>query len=140
MTEGEGAAAVSDRALRDRGTWAENFPPIATRRVDAGTMLLEFDPVAGLRNQYGALHGAFLSGIAEYCMGLAFLREEDPVSIVTVSLNIEFPAPGRMDRLVEGEVVVLRETGRMGFVRMTLVQDGAVILAGQGVARKVKAA
>ena len=122
---------------RGTGQWPEQWPPVRLRRVDDRHIRFEVMPPAAAGNALGGLHGAFLAGYAEHVLGLFVVPFDLPLDVVTVSLNFDYPAGGRVDQLLEGESELVRETGRMQFIRLTLFQNNEPVLIGNGVLRKV---
>lgn len=119
------------------GEWPEQWPPVEWRAVDERRVAFRLVPPAHCGNLFGLLHGAFLAGVAEQCIGLFIEPKQGSESVVTVSLNLDYPAAGRTGVLLEGEAELLRETGRMQFVRVDLRQEDALIVSASGVLRKV---
>jgi acyl-coenzyme A thioesterase PaaI-like protein len=59
---------------------------------------------------------------------------------VTVDLATQFISAGRLDRTLEARIELLRETGRLLFLRGLLVQEGEPVIASfTGTLRKVAA-
>jgi len=83
------------------------------------------------------LHGGFLASYAETALGIFVEPFDLPVSTITVSVNLDYPAGGKLDAPIDGMAQLLRETRRMQFVRLDLFQHGELILAANGVLRKV---
>jgi acyl-coenzyme A thioesterase PaaI-like protein len=119
------------------GEWPEKWPPVRLRRISEHHILFEVMPGQGTGNMLGGLHGGFLSSYAENALGIFVAPFDLPVQAITVSLSFDYPAGGRAGVLLEGEAELVRETGRMQFVRLTLSQEGHPILIGSGVLRKV---
>jgi len=55
---------------------------------------------------------------------------------VTVDLSCQFMAPGALEKPLDAEVEILRETGRLVFLRGLVVQDTVKIAAFSGTIRK----
>jgi uncharacterized protein (TIGR00369 family) len=55
---------------------------------------------------------------------------------VTLDCSVQFVAPAALDRPLDAEVELLRETGRLIFLRGKIVQDGATVVAFSGALRK----
>ena len=55
---------------------------------------------------------------------------------VTVDMSVQFIGPGFLDRPLDAEVEVLRETGRLVFLRGLVVQEEAKVAAFSGTIRK----
>lgn len=107
------------------------------RREGENRILFEVTPREDASNMLGGLHGGFLSAYAEQVLGIFVVPFDLPFHTITVSLNFDYPASGRTGVLLEGEAELVRETGRMQFVRLMLSQEGLPILIGSGVLRKV---
>ncbi|MGE4410661.1 MAG: PaaI family thioesterase [Sphingobium sp.] len=89
-------------------------------------------------NRLDTLHGGFLAGFADhaYFAALAALGREDLVQGVTIDLTMQYFGAGRVGSNLEAEVEVLRETGRMLFMRLQLMQNGQAIAASTITIRK----
>ncbi|SCW37229.1 uncharacterized domain 1-containing protein [Sphingobium faniae] len=92
-------------------------------------------------NRLGALHGGFLATLADhaYFAGLAAMDRPEQVAAVTVDLTMQFCGAGSVGPPVRTEVEVLRETGRLLFMRLTMEQDGNLIAASTATIRKASA-
>lgn len=80
-------------------------------------------------NRLGSLHGGFLAGFADhaYFAGLAAMGRPEQVGAVTVDLSMQYCAAGKVGPPVQAEVELLRETGRLMFMRLTICQDDGLI-------------
>lgn len=127
--------------FRGSGSWPDHWPPVHYRREADRLIRFRLMPPDRAVNQLGTLHGGFLAGIAENNMGL-FLAGEDgsPPQAVAVSLSLDYCAPGRPGEVLEGELELVRDTFRMQFVRIMLMQQGEPVLQASGILRKLKAA
>ncbi|MDX3908644.1 MAG: PaaI family thioesterase [Sphingobium sp.] len=112
--------------------------PYARESPSRITFRIDLPELAG--NRLGGLHGGFLASVAENCLGLFLALEGRARDAVTVSLSFDYSAAGQVGAPVEGELELIRETGRMQFLRIVLRQGDTVLLHGQGVLRKLKAA
>ena len=119
------------------GQWISNWPTIRYRPTDENRVSVMFDPPANACNQWGSLHGAFLASFGELLLGIFVEPLDLPHSVVTVSLAFEYPAGAQSGKTIEGQIELMRETGRMQFVRIMLSQRGDIILSGSGILRKV---
>lgn len=119
------------------GQWPEQWPPVRLCKLDDTHIRFEITPPAGTGNKLGGLHGGFLATYAEHCLGLFVEPFDMPISTVTVSINLDYPAGGKVGVLLSGRAELIRETRRMQFVRIELEQEGEVILLASGVLRKV---
>jgi len=119
------------------GQWPEKWPAVRFIQPKDDYIRFEIMPPADAGNMLGGLHGGFLASYAEHVLGIFVVPFDLPVQTVTVSLNFDYPSGGRVDVLLEGEAELIRETGRMQFIRLTLSQEGQPVLVGNGVLRKV---
>ncbi len=89
-------------------------------------------------NILGTAHGGFLLAFVDQVLfvGPAFLGIRHALGGVTVDCSAQFLRPGAIDRPLDAVVEVLRETGRMVFMRGLLEQDGTALLAFSGTIRK----
>lgn len=141
MTGGEGKARKgADWKVWDysgTGLWPEKWPPVRFQQLSDKRIYFEMTPPADAANMLGGLHGGFLASYAEHVLGIFVVPFELPVNTLTVSLNFDYPAGGVTGLPVEGYAELVRETRRMQFVRLELMQGDQVILTGSGVLRKV---
>ncbi len=72
--------------------------------------------------------------------GPALLSASAAVNSVTLEAGTQFLAPVEIGRPVDVIVEVMRETGRMIFMRGTIEQDGALAATFSGITRKVRTA
>ena len=119
------------------GEWPEKWPPVRLRRDSERRILFQMTPGEDAANMLGGLHGGFLSSYAEHVLGIFVVPFDLPFQTVTISLNFDYPAGGFTGVLLEGEAELVRETGKLQFVRLTLSQQGQIVLIGNGVLRKV---
>lgn len=89
-------------------------------------------------NRLGALHGGFLAGFADhaYFAGLAAMGRAEQAAAVTIDLTMQYMAAGVVGPDLCADVELMRETGRMMFLRLTITQDNAVIVASTATVRK----
>ncbi|MGE4431364.1 MAG: PaaI family thioesterase [Sphingobium sp.] len=127
--------------FRGSGTWPDHWPAAEYRRETDRLVRFRQMPPETAVNHFGTLHGAFLAGVAENALGLFLAKEgQGPVPAVTVSLSLDYAAPGKAGMLLEGELELIRDSYHMQFLRLTLSQDGAPVLHGSGILKKLKSA
>ncbi len=92
-------------------------------------------------NRLGTLHGGFLAAFADhaYFAGLAAMGRPEQISAVTVDLSMQYCGSGAVGPHIRAEVEVLRETGRLLFMRMTMWQDDDLVAASTATIRKAPA-
>ncbi|MES2172845.1 MAG: PaaI family thioesterase [Pseudomonadota bacterium] len=148
MSAGEKAIArrVTDGPRAGWLQWMEPVPdtfltllgPIYSQPEGAARAIVELEPRANHRNRLGSLHGGFLAAFADHAYFSAMVAIGRPAqaSAVTVDLSMQYLAAGRADYILRAQVELLGETGRLLFLRMTLVQDGRTIAASTATLRK----
>jgi acyl-coenzyme A thioesterase PaaI-like protein len=67
------------------------------------------------------------------------LAGADVAHAVTLDCETRFLAPGRLGIPLDAEIEILRETGRLAFLRGLVVQEGESIAAFSGTLRKARA-
>ncbi|WP_326525624.1 PaaI family thioesterase [Sphingomonas sp.] len=126
---------------RWRATDPTRFPSLLgplSVRVDDGVARVRMTPERRHSNLRDHLHGGALLGFIDMamfaaCRGLGVL---DAGTAVTLDLSTQFIGGGAIGVAVEARVELLRETGRMLFVRGLVVQGDATIAAFSGTLRK----
>ena len=94
------------------------------------------------RNRVGLLHGGFIAAVADHA-GFAALNamgRPEQVEGKTVDLTIQFIGAGHVGPPLRTDVEIMRETGRLFFVRMTFSQDDALVAAATATFRKPRLA
>jgi len=135
----EGPWAGWIRYLDDEAdTYPGTFLPSFARTEGAGraTVAVETRPLH--RNRLGALHGGFIAAVADH-VGFAALNalgRPEQLAAVTIDLQVQFLGSGRVGPALFADVEILKETGRLFFVRMTFRQDEDLIAAATATFRK----
>lgn len=83
------------------------------------------------RNRNGTLHGGFIAAVADH-VGFAALNvmgRPEQMRGATIDLQVQFIGGGHFGEPLFAEVEILRETGRLFFVRMTFRQGGDHLVA-----------
>lgn len=122
-----------------RQTGFENaLPPLDVRPVPSGAEM-RAQPHAGCANVMGSLHGGFLSALAEQSLFLPLYLHGrcSRGGIVVIDFSLSFLASGDIAMPIVARLELLRETGRMAFVRGTLWQGDVAITAYSGTVRKL---
>lgn len=117
------------------GTWPGVWPPVYFRSADERRMDIRIDAPERAGNLLGAVHGGFLAGVAEHVAGVFLFARQ--MQSVTVSLALDYPAAAATGTPLTGAVDLIRETGRMQFVRIELGQGGEVAVHGIATLRKL---
>ncbi len=106
--------------------------------VDAGVARVRMTPERRHSNLADRIHGGALLGFIDVAM-FAACRGLEVLGVgvaVTLDLTTQFIAGGAIDEPVEARIELLRETGRMLFVRGLVVQRDTTIAAFNGTLRK----
>src|SRR5262249_44737015 len=90
-------------------------------------------------NLNGALHGGFMMSFLDQALFTATrtLGDPDAIRAVTLGLSTQFLTAGRMTEPLDCIVEVVRETGRLLFLRGTMEQSDDVLLTFQATLRKM---
>ncbi|WP_313805292.1 PaaI family thioesterase [Sphingobium sp.] len=120
------------------GTFLVSAIGTSYSRSDAAgkaTVMLESRPSHA--NRLGALHGGFLAAFADHALfaGLAAMGRPEQAAAVTIDLTMQYCGSGRIGPPLRAEVELLRETGRMMFLRQMIFQD-ELIAASTATVRK----
>ncbi|MDI1296449.1 MAG: PaaI family thioesterase [bacterium] len=120
------------------GTFQSLLGPVYSRPDGDRRAIVELDPRDNHRNRLGSLHGGFLAAFADhaYFSAMVALGRPAQASAVTIDLSMQYMAAGQADHILRAEVDLLGETGRLLFLRMALIQDGAPIAASTATLRK----
>jgi uncharacterized protein (TIGR00369 family) len=117
---------------------ARTLVPLTVRRDPDGKARLRMQPELRHTNNAGNVHGGAIMTLIDAALfatakiqGLSTLR-----SAVTLDLSVQFIGGVRPGPLLDAVGEVLKETGRLVFVRGVVEQDGATVAAFSGVLRK----
>jgi uncharacterized protein (TIGR00369 family) len=113
--------------------FAADFGPIYARR-EGERVWFGFRVADDHLNPRALAHGGALATFAD--MQLAALMRTgrlDPRQSPTISLSVDFLAPARAGDWVEGEVVLVKRTGRLAFSETILGVGGAPVARAKGI-------
>jgi len=89
-------------------------------------------------NGLGYLHGGFLMAFIDQTLfAIARPRLSASVGAVTLSCDTHFLGSGVAGKIIVGTGEILRETGKLLFIRGLLTQEGSSVCAFTGTLRKV---
>lgn len=89
-------------------------------------------------NKVGVAHGGALMTLADNACGdTAIGAFDEPVSMVTVSMNSEFLSPAVLGDWVESETRILRRGGRLIFIDCLLLVEGRPVFHASAVMARV---
>ncbi len=90
-------------------------------------------------NAHGNLHGGVTLSLIDisFFAAVHFLLNADAASAVTLDVNTQFVGAARIGMPVDAVCEVMKETGRLVFLRGTVEQDGATTASFMGTVRKL---
>lgn len=135
-----GEAAAGDWRVWDfggSGLWPELWPPVSYRELRAGLIEATVGMPDRAGNRLGLVHGGFLASLGEHLLGIFMEARGAGDKCVTVTLSFDYPAPLQRQLPIDARIELMRETGRMQFVRVELAQGQAIGLHGIGTVRKL---
>ena len=108
------------------------------RAETATKALVGLETRSSHRNRLDTLHGGFLAAFADhaYFGGLWAMGHKGQINGVTIDLTMQYLGSGKVGPDLFAEVEVLRETGRLFFLRMLIIQDGQPVAASTATVRK----
>ena len=87
-------------------------------------------------NSHGTLHGGLLMTFIDLVLGTAAKDDAAAENSVTVSLNSNFVAPGKIGDLVEARAEAVRRTKSLSFVRGEVFVEDRVLLTASAVVKR----
>lgn len=107
-------------------------------RVEDGRCRLRMFPERRHTNLQEMIHGAVTLGLIDISLFAAMhtLTGGDAGPAVTLELSTQFIGAGRPDEPLDSVVEVMRETGRLIFLRGEVVQGAHLVAAFSGLVRK----
>jgi uncharacterized protein (TIGR00369 family) len=153
MMTGSPASLSIDAEAADYPGWREWKTSDPTRFNGAvmGRMLvrpegengavLRMFPAHEHSNNAGKVHGGVILSLIDisFVAAVAVHRQGDMPAVVTLDASNQFIAPAVPGRPLDAVAEVLRETGRLVFIRGLVVQDGATVASFSGSLRKFEA-
>ena len=123
--------------LPDDGRYAGSLGKLLVRAEGTGRARVRMFPVRRQSNLGDVMHGgAVMTFIDRAFVAGGALAGADVAFAVTLDCETRFLAPGRLGLPLDAEIEILRETGRLVFLRGLLVQDKATIASFSGTLRK----
>ena len=116
------------------------FGTMRVRVEPAGKARIRLDPQPRHRNLQELVHGGFIMALVDQALfiGPAALGIKGSVGGVTIDTTTQFFAPLLIDRPIDTVVEILRETGRMVFMRGVMKQDGVAAISFSGTIKKAR--
>ncbi|MFC3442105.1 PaaI family thioesterase [Sphingobium rhizovicinum] len=129
--------------------WSDPHPDTFLQAIGRGYMraesatkaLVGLETRSGHRNRLDTLHGGFLAAFADhaYFGGLWAMGHIEQMNGVTIDLSMQYLGSGKVGPDLFAEVELLRETGRLMFLRSLITQEGQPVAASTATLRKVPA-
>jgi len=126
--------------------WSDPLPDTFLQVIGRGYMRADGDnrALVGLetrtshRNRLDTLHGGFIAAFADHAFfsGLWAMGHVEQINGMTIDLSMQYLGVGHVGSPLMAEVELLRETGRLMFLRMTIRQDGEPVAASTATIRK----
>lgn len=122
------------------GRFAESIGKLLVRGDGPGRARVRMFPERAQSNLSGVMHGgAVMTFIDMAFFAGGALAGADVAYAVTLDCETRFLAPGRLGVPLDAEIEVLRETGRLVFLRGLVVQEDGIVAAFSGTLRKARA-
>ena len=126
--------------------WSDPHPDTFLQAIGRGYMraetatkaLVGLETRSSHRNRLDTLHGGFLAAFADhaYFGALWAMGHQGQVNGVTIDLSMQYLGAGKVGPDLLAEVELLRETGRLMFLRMLITQEGEPVAASTATLRK----
>lgn len=143
-TDGETVASTDNNGWRllenpSQGGFERKLPGLMVRARPGMAAEMRLQPDHDCANAIGGLHGGFLAAVAEQSLFLPLYLHGriGRGGIVVIDLNLSFLVGGTLDAPIVAHVELLRETGRMAFIRGTLSQREVILTSYSGTVRKL---
>jgi len=123
----------------DRGRFnQEVMGPLRLRREEDGKVRLRLVPEHRHTNPFGALHGGLIMSLIDISLFTAWrlTTESEARGAVTLELSNQFVGPGDPGQPVDALTEIVRETGRLVFLRGQVVQGETLVSSFSGIIRK----
>lgn len=113
---------------------------LITRLDDDGRARLRMFPERRHENLQGIVHGAVTLSLIDISLFTTMhtLGSGNAGPSVTLELSTQFVGAGRTDRPLDAVTEIVRETGKLVFVRGDVVQGDDTVAAFSGIVRKMR--
>lgn len=113
---------------------------LITRKDDDGRARLRMFPERRHENLQGIIHGAVTLGLIDISMFTTMhtIGTGNAGPSVTLELSTQFVGGGDINRPLDCVTEIVRETGKLVFVRGQCVQDDDIVASFSGIVRKMK--
>ncbi|GAA0649947.1 hypothetical protein GCM10009424_28410 [Sphingomonas ursincola] len=128
-------------ALREQNRYNSTLGPMWVMKRDDGIVVVRTEPEHLQGNLANNVHGGAILTQVDIslfvCARLHGALRHGPA--VTLDLNSHFVGAGKVGQPLDAEVEIIRETGRLMFLRGLVVQAGETVCAFTGTIRKTPA-
>lgn len=119
--------------------YSATLGPLLVRPDGPGRARCRMVPDGSHSNIGDTVHGgALLTFIDMAFFAGGYMAGFADVEAVTLDTAVQFIGAGRLGLPLDAEVELLRETGRLAFMRGLVVQDGATVASFTGTLRKMR--
>jgi uncharacterized protein (TIGR00369 family) len=123
--------------LPDNGRYHETIGPLLVRPDGNGRGLCRMRVEDRHLNLGGAMHGgAILTFVDMALFAAGHAAGAETASAVTLDCNVQFVAPAAAGAALDAAVELVRETGRLVFLRGLVVQQEAIVATFSAALRK----
>lgn len=124
--------------MREDGRFNDLLGKVRVRSEGEGRARCRLFTDKSHSNLNNVLHGGAILGFIDIALfsSSRAMGTSDPGSAVTLDASVQFIAPGRMNEPLDAVVELLRETGRMIFLRGVVEQGDHKVAAFSGTLRK----
>lgn len=136
ITDGDYAGWTRWRRDAD-GRFASMLGDYYFRLNDAGVVECRMETERKHSNGLGYLHGGFIMSFIDMAMFAFIFRQLENSAAVTLSCATDFLSAGIVGKPIEASGEILKETGKMLFVRGLVTQEGEKIASFTSTMRKV---
>lgn len=112
--------------------------PAYSRPDGEGRAIVMLESRRTHQNRMGAFHGGFLAAFADhaYFSAIAAMGRPEQADAVTVDLTMQFLGQAKAGAPLRADVEMLKETGRLFFMRMSISHEGQLVAASTATIRK----
>jgi uncharacterized protein (TIGR00369 family) len=128
------------RPVNPEGRFIDMFGVIRARAEPDGKVRVRVETGPSHRNIFDQVHGGFTLALVDQALFVApaILGIEGAVGAATIDTTTQFLGPLVTGKPVDAVVEVLRETGRMLFMRGLIEQDGVTAISFSGTIKKAR--
>lgn len=136
ITDGPNAGWTRWRRDND-GRFASLLGDFLFREADEGDVVCRMETDRRHSNGLGYVHGGFIMSFIDMAMFSFIFRQLENSAAVTLSCATDFLSAGIVGKPIEARGEILKETGKMLFVRGLVTQEGVNVASFTGTMRKI---